>query len=76
MVLCIRVLVVSKWVNKVTYTIIFDHFRMQMCLGGIILGSSSQVGREANEKDIFHGRMLNFVSNKPDNEFLAIGGHL
>lgn len=49
---------------------------MQMWLGGIILGSSSQVGREANEKDIFHGRMLNFVSNKPDNEFLVIGGDL
>ena len=76
MVLCIRVLVVSKWVHKVTYTILFDHFRKQMCLGSIILGSSSQVGREANEKDIFHGRMLNFVSNKPDNEFLVIGGDL
>lgn len=49
---------------------------MQMCLGGIILGSSTPVGREANEKDIFHGRMLNFVSNKPDNEFLVIGGDL
>lgn len=49
---------------------------MQMCLGGIILGSLSQVERESNEKDIFHGRMLNFESNKPDNEFLVIGGDL